>query len=64
MTFIPEAPPPTLWPVQTVSIQAASIDREDERLNRAQRDLLKEDQWINEFIKHLNFTINDIAGRK
>jgi hypothetical protein len=37
------------------------IDRDDARLNRALKEV--EDQWVDDFIKRLNYAIEDI-GRK
>ena len=55
--IIPELPP-TLRPDTIPS------DKDYERLDRALGDLLKEDQWVDDFIKQLNCTIEDIASKK
>jgi hypothetical protein len=57
--IIPETPPPTLWPPKTMS-----SDNDPERLDRALGDIMKEDQWIEDFIKRLNTTIEDIVRKK
>lgn len=57
MTF-PERPSATGW-----SPRPISGDNDDARLHGALRDIAKEDQWINEFIKRLNDVIED-AGHK
>jgi hypothetical protein len=36
---------------------------EDERLDRALEDLV-ENQWVNDFVKRLNYTIEDIVRKK
>jgi hypothetical protein len=36
-------------------------DEDDTRFNRALKEV--EDQWVNDFIKRLNFTIDDIGRR-
>jgi hypothetical protein len=41
---------------------APTLNDEDERLDRAMADLIQ-DQWVNDFIKRLNYAIADI-GRK
>jgi hypothetical protein len=46
---------------QLPSAKAISSDRGDARLNLALKEV--EDQWISDFIKRLNFTIEEI-GRK
>jgi hypothetical protein len=56
--ILPETPPPTLWPSRLTSAE----DRE--RLDRALKDLVKEDQWVADFIKRLNYTIEDIVRKK
>jgi hypothetical protein len=56
---IPETTPPTFW-----SPKRKSIEEEDERLDRAVEDMVKEGQWINDFIKRLNYTIEDIVCKK
>jgi len=40
-----------------------SCDDDCERLDRALEELEKEDQWINSFIKRLNYTIEEIARK-
>jgi len=58
--IIPEKLPPTLWPPP----KTISSDEDYERLDRALEDLVKEDQWINDFIKRLTYTIEDIVRKK
>jgi hypothetical protein len=55
----PEARAPTRSPPKTIS-----SDEDCEQLDRALNDLMKEDQWINDFIKRLNYTIEDIVRKK
>jgi hypothetical protein len=55
----PETPLPTLWPREAIS-----NDQYDEVLERALDDLMKQDQRIEDFIKRLNYTIEDIARKK
>jgi hypothetical protein len=54
---IPESSPPRLWPTRP------SEKDDDERLDRALEDMVK-DQWINDFIKRLNYTIGDIVRKR
>jgi hypothetical protein len=56
--IIPELVPSTLWP------ETIASDKDDERLDRALKDLLKEDQWVDDFIKHLNYISEDIDRKK
>jgi hypothetical protein len=44
--------------------RAISNDRDDEQLERALGDLMKQDQWIDDFIKRLNHTIEDIVRKQ
>jgi hypothetical protein len=46
---------------QLPSAKTILSDSDDARSNRALKEV--EDQWINDFIKRLNYTIDDI-GRK
>jgi len=55
----PETPPRMLW-----AAKAISDDRDDERLERALGDFMKQDQWIDDFIKRLNHTLKDIGRKK
>jgi hypothetical protein len=55
----PETPPQPLWPAKAIS-----NDRDDELLERALSDFMKQDQWIDDFIKRLNDTIEDIVRKK
>lgn len=55
MTIIPGTPPP--WPL------APALSDEDERLDRALEEMIQ-DQWINDFIKRLNYAIEDIGHQK
>ena len=48
---------PTLWPGKRIS-----SDEDDKRLDRALQDMI-EDQWINDFVKRLNYTIEDIVRK-
>ena len=54
-----ETPPPTLRPPKTLS-----SDEDCERLDRALEDIIKENQWVDDFIKRLNHTIEDIVREK
>jgi hypothetical protein len=49
----PERPPPTPWPSKTIS-----SDEHYERLDRALREF-GDNQWVYDFIKRLNYTIED-----
>jgi hypothetical protein len=51
--------PPPHWPLKTTS-----SDEDGERLDRALSDLMNEDQWIKDFIKRLNYTIEDSALKR
>ena len=55
--ILPETPQPTPFPRKTLSSD------EDERLDRALEDLV-ENQWVNDFVKRLNYTIEDIVRKK
>jgi hypothetical protein len=55
--ILPETPPPTLRPPKTLS-----SDEDCER--RALEDLIKENQWVDDFIKRLNYTIEDVVRKK
>jgi hypothetical protein len=55
--IIPHAPPPTLWPPKTIS-----SDKDYEQLDPALKET--EDQWVNDFIKRLNYRIEDIRRKK
>ena len=57
--ILPETPPPTLRAPKTLS-----SDDDCERLDRALEDLIKENQWVDDFIKRLNYTIEDIVRKK
>jgi len=52
--IIPELPPPSF---------SRSSNEDSERLERALSDLVKEDQWIGEFIERLNYTIAEIVRK-
>ena len=56
--ILPETPPPTLRP------PTLSSDEDCERLDRALEDIMKENQWVDDFIKRLNYTIEDIVRKK
>jgi hypothetical protein len=57
--ILPETPPPTLRPPKTLS-----SDEDCARLDRALEDVIKENQWVADFIKRLNYTIEDIVRKK
>jgi hypothetical protein len=58
MVTIPTRLPPTHWsPVTISSLEGC------ERLDRALEELEKEDQWINSFIKRLNYRIEEIGHK-
>ena len=57
--ILPETAPPTLRLPKTLS-----SDEDCERLDRALEDLMKENQWVDDFIKRLNHTIEDIVRKK
>lgn len=56
----PQKRPPTFWSPNTTKT-ILSNDEEDERLARA---FEAEDLWINDFIKRLNYTIENIVRKK
>jgi hypothetical protein len=58
MMTIPARLPPTHWSPLTIP-----GDEDCARLDRALEELEKEDQWINSFIKRLNYTIEEIARK-
>jgi hypothetical protein len=41
-----------------------TINEDQDRRDRALEELVKEDHWITEFIKRLNFAIEDIGRKK
>jgi hypothetical protein len=53
----PEPPTPTLWLPETIS------SNDYEQLERALKEIEK-DERINEFVKCLNYTIEDIVRKK
>jgi hypothetical protein len=57
--ILPEPLRPTLRPPKTIS-----SDEDCARLDRATEDLIKENQWVDDFIKRLNCTIEDIVRKK
>ena len=57
---IPQKQPPTLWPPNTTRT-ILSHDEDDERLARA---FEVEDRWVDEFIKRLNYAIEDTVHKK
>jgi hypothetical protein len=57
--ILPHTPPSTLRTPETIS-----SDKDHGQLDRALNDLMKEDQWINDFIKRLNYTVADIVRKK
>ena len=54
----PETPRLTLLPPKTIS-----SDEDCERLDRALEDLVKENQWVSDFVKRLNYTTEDIVRK-
>jgi len=56
---IPEKVPPRLWPAAT--IKTILSDEDDERLARA---FETESQSIDDFIKRLNYAVQDIVRNK
>ncbi len=57
---IPQKQPPTLWSPNTART-ILSDDEQDERLARA---FAAEENWVDDFIKRLNGTIEDIVRKK
>jgi hypothetical protein len=57
--ILPETPRQTLWPPKTIS-----SDEDCARLDRALEDLTKEKQWVDDFIKRLNYTVEDMVRKK
>ena len=57
---IPQKQPPALWSPNT-SRTILSDDEDDERLARA---FEAEDNWGSDFIKRLNYAIEDIVHKK
>jgi hypothetical protein len=57
--ILPETQRPTLRPPKTIS-----SDEDRAGLDRATEDLIKENQWVDDFIKRLNYTIEDIVHKK
>ena len=55
----PETAPPTLLPPKTIS-----SDEDRERLDPALENIIKENQWVDDFVKRLNYTIEDIVRKK
>jgi hypothetical protein len=49
----------TLWPPKTIS-----SDEDCERLDPALEKIIKENQWVEDFVKRLNYTIEDIVRKK
>ena len=54
-----QATPPTPLPPAPIADEKA-----DERADCTLDDLMKEDQWINDFIRRLNYAIEDIVRKK
>ena len=54
-----ETPPQLLWPAKAIS-----NDQDDELPERGLGYLMKQDQWIDDFIKRLNYTIEDIVRKQ
>jgi len=54
----PEQRPSTLWPIPM------TIDDEHERLDRALGELMREDRWVRDFVKRLNYTGDDTVRRQ
>jgi|GEM_PF-2933555 len=44
--------------------KTSSSDEDCARLDRALEDVIKENQWVADFIKRLNYTIEDIVRKK
>jgi len=57
---IPQKQPPTLWS-PNITRTILSDDEDDVRLARA---LEAEENWDNDFIKRLNYAIEDIVHKK
>ena len=57
---IPQKQPPTPWSPNTTKT-ILSDDEDDERLARA---FEAKDNWANDFIKRLNYTIEDIVRKR
>jgi hypothetical protein len=55
--ILPETRWPTLWPPNTISSE------DYEQLDRALKEI-ERDEWIDDFIKRLNYTIEDIVREK
>jgi hypothetical protein len=55
--ILPGTPRPTLWPPKTISSE--DYEQLDQALKKIERD-----EWIDDFIKHLNYTIEEIGRRK
>jgi hypothetical protein len=55
----PETQRPTLRLPKTLS-----LDEDCEQMDRALEDITKENQWVDDFIKRLNHTIEDIVRKK
>lgn len=56
---IPQKQPPTLWS-PNIARTILSDDEEDERLARAFK---VEENWVDDFVKRLNGTIEDIVRK-
>lgn len=54
----PETQPPAPWPAKAIS-----NDRDDELLQRALGDFMKQEQWIDDFIKRLDYPLKDIVRK-
>jgi hypothetical protein len=57
---IPQKQPPTVWSPNTART-ILSDDEDDERLARA---FEAEENWVDDFIKRFNYTIEDIVHKK
>lgn len=57
--IIQDNTPPTLWSPKILPDPAGH-----ELLDRALEDIEKEDQWVNDFIERLNYTLDDIGPQK
>jgi hypothetical protein len=57
--ILPKTPRQTLRPPRTIS-----SDEDREPRDCALEDLAKENQWIDDFVKRLNYTIEDMVGKK
>jgi hypothetical protein len=57
--ILPATAQATPWPRHTIS-----GDQDLEPLDRALNDLMNEDQWVDDFIKRLNYRTEDIVCKE